>query len=183
MSKKLIIFLLFSSIILLSTAGYFFFKLQKEEEKKFVPTITPVAEVKTEIYESDVLGFELSLPEDLTIEEKTEGKVVLIGDKIIVYELLENPENCKTDCPVIKKREDKTINNIKGRLLEGYWEETETTNAQSFVSFIVSKNEKYLVFTLQELPFNTEYEKDRKIGTVDPQELFLVLANLKLNNS
>lgn len=175
MSKKLVIFLLVSIFISCLFAIYYFYIQQKKIIQTSVVTPSPMAVVKSDKFRSDVLGFEIILPDGLVPVEKTEGKVVLIGDNIIVYELSDNPEECTGVCSILTKKEDITINNIKMRYLEGYWEEIGEDNAQSFVSFVIPKNNKYLVFMLQELPINSEFEKDREASAISKQEI----ANFK----
>lgn len=181
--KNIVAYISILFFVLALVAGYFFYKTNMLVVP--IATPTPIVEIKSEIYINPFLGFEVTLPSDLIAEERTGGKVVLIGDKIIIYELLENPEVCKTDCPIINKAEDKIINNINGRYLEGSWEETETTSAQSFVSFVIPRDDKYLAFTLQELPFETPFEAGRKTSQINTEQIGIfnqIIATFRLLN-
>lgn len=171
MSKKLIILLSIFIVILLFIVLYLFYKSNEVIIQDTITTPTPIAEIKSEKFKSDSLGFEITLPISLKTEEKTEGKVVIIGNKILVYELTKDPEKCKGVCSILTKKEDITINNIKMRYLEGYWEELGEDNAQSFVSFVIPRDDKFLVFMLQELPIESEFIKDRKVGVISDLDL------------
>lgn len=171
MRRNIISLTSFLLFILSLIAGYFYLKSQKVAEDTPKVTSSPVTEIKSQVYKNDILGFELTLPDGLAAEEKTEGKVVIIGDKILVYELDSNPEFCKGVCSVLTKKEDVTTNDIKMRYLEGYWGELGEDNAQSFVSYVITKNDKYLVFILQELPTDAVLEAGREVGEISKVEL------------
>lgn len=169
MPKKIVIFI--PLFILCISVAYFLYKPKNITVPPPVTTASSAAVVKSEKFNSKVLNFEITLPIGVTAEEKTAGKVVMIGDRILIYELSEDPEKCRGVCSVLTKKEDLTVNNIKMRYLEGYWEELGEDNAQSFVSFIIPRGNKYLVFMLQELPINSEFIKGRQIGEISDLDL------------
>ena len=171
MTKNVIAYISILFFILSLVVGYFYFKSQKVVEETPKVTSSPIAEIKPQVYKNDILGFELTLAAGLVAEEKTEGSVVIIGEKILIYELDSDPELCKGVCSVITKGEDVEVNNIKMRYLEGYWEELGEDNAQSFVSYVINRDGKFLVFMLQELSVNMQFVEGREVGQPDSQEL------------
>lgn len=166
--KKILIILIITLLVLVT--GFYFYKSKKITVQELVPTPTPVVETKLNKFKSDILGFEVTISNNLVVEEKTAGKVVMIGDRILIYELSEDPEKCKGVCSVLTKKEDMVINEIEMRYLEGYWEELGEDNAQNFVSYVISRKDKYLVFMLQELPIDSIFEKNRKVEQINEEK-------------
>ena len=179
MPKNIIAYISILFFIISLAAGFLFYKSQKNVIEAPIITPSPVAVIKEEKYKNGTLGFELTLPTGLAAEEKTEGKVILIGDKILIYELVSDPELCKGVCSILTKKEDITVNDLKARYLEGYWEALGEDNAQSFVSYVIPRDGKYLVFMLQELPIGVVFEKGRKSEQIDPKTLAIFDSLIK----
>ncbi len=171
MTKNIIAYISISFFVLSLFAGYFFYQSQKEDVQKPIVAASPVVETKSQKFKSDSLGFEMSLIDNLEAQEKANGKVVIIGGKILIYELDTDPEKCTGVCSIFTKKEDTTINSIKTRALEGYWNELGTDNAQTFISYVIPRKDKYLVFMLQELPIDSLFVKGRTIGKIDNSEI------------
>ncbi len=169
MNKKIIIVLL--TLVLLSVIIVFLYSNKSKSTQLIAinPTSAPVALQEPIIndFSSDVLNFNISVPNNLSVDEKSDGLFITIGDRILVYELDTDPEKCTGACSEFSKKEERTINNIKMKYFEGYWPELGQASSQGFMSYVIKRDSKYLVLMLQELPVNTEFEKDRKVGALD----------------
>jgi hypothetical protein len=172
MAKKVILIVILAALVFVPTYLYVN-KTKKVTTNTYAPVATPTPEAKSTMrdYKNTILGFEISFPDALSLEEKTQGEVVIIDKDLLIYELSENPEECTGVCSKYTKKEDVAINNIKMRKLEGYWDELGEDNAQSFVSYVIKRDEKYLVFLVQELPIDQEFIKDRTAGKISDRKL------------
>ena len=173
MNKKIIIILLTLMLLLVIFAFLYFNKSKGIQLNIINPTSTPSVKQEPEIddFSSDVLNFRISIPNNLSVEEKSDGLFITIGDRILVYELDTDPEKCTGACSEFSKQEERTINNIKMKYFEGYWPELGQASSQGFMSYVIKRDNKYLVLMLQELPVNAEFEKDRKVGILDPKSI------------
>ena len=133
------------------------------------PTIEPQSLYKK--YINTNLGYELTIPNNLSYEEKMEGKFVTLGNKIIIYLLDSDPEKCSEDCPVIDSKKDVIVNDLKARYLECHWEYDDVNTPQSFVNYIFELKDKYLVIQLQEVDFNLPVNINNQSSKISNEEL------------
>lgn len=161
------------SLIVLVSIGFLLYR------RFFAGMITPISlpseSSKTEVlykkYVNKKVGYEITLPMNMTYEEQMDGQFVTLGNKIIVYLLDSDPEKCSEECPVVDSKETVNVNDQAARFFKLHWKEDGVNTPQSFVNYVFTVKDKYLVFQLQEVDFNQDVDVNHKIVEIGGAEL------------
>lgn len=143
---------------------------QKNTKSDVKSELALVTDQKKE-FESKTLGLKITVNKDDEVVEKSQGNIILISDNVMIYKLDEDPEKCVGVCSKIERSDEVEVNGNKAKKLYGVWQEIAETSSQKFVSYVFKKDKSFLIFQIQELPFDAEYQKGRKVNDIDQKSL------------
>lgn len=181
--SNLVLISFITLLILSSLVAYKYFIPRK---LNVVATPQPTANGSQSMYKKYVnkkVGYEITIPEKLVYEEKMDGKFVTFGNKIIVYLLDSDPEKCSEECPVVDSKETVNINGQNARFFKLHWKYDGVNTPQSFVNYVFTLKDKYLVFQLQEVDFSLDVDINHKIieiGGIELEQFNKIVGSLVL---
>lgn len=173
--------------VFLILIGFVFYKYLIPKKLDVITTPSPTVNEVQNLYKKYVnkkVGYEITIPIGMYYEEKMEGQFVTFGDKIIVYLLDSDPEKCSEECPVVDSKETVNINGQNARFFKLHWKYDGVNTPQSFVNYVFSLKDKYLVFQLQEVDFSLDVDINHKIveiGGVELEQFNKIVGSLVLS--
>lgn len=140
----------------------------------FTPVITPSSKPVWATFTHPKLNFSIDYPTQFEfLVDTAEFASGSIGNNIFFFVSEYNPVDCRGDCPMIDKKEDVLIGQVKGVKLIGYYGAVGGIIPQEYITYIFPKGELFIIFTITALGKNHPPASDDTVQLLSPEDISL----------
>ncbi len=125
-------------------------------------------------YTNRKFQYSIMYPRTIVIKGDENSALAELDKQITIEVSPSNPEDCQGDCPVIEVGSNIHAGRWTARKLGGYLGKVGGNIPQNYESVVINKNGLYYIFTVYELPSDSEAPHNRSLGHIPEQKIELL---------